>query len=148
MNTILLDQKEADYLIAIDKLDCTDEIYDYPITGGSVCIPLKSGDGKEEFLLDIQRGKISLLKSTYQSRGKKVFVLVRLDIGGSSHRNPDLQDIPCPHIHIYREGFGDKWAIPMPPDFVSSDNTWEVLEAFYKYCNIIDPPNFHKELFS
>ena len=148
MNTILLEQSEADYLISLEKQDCSEIKYDYPIIGGSLCIPLKSKDKKEDFLLDIQRGKISLLKTTLQNRGKKVFVLVRLDIGGSAHRNPDMEEIPCPHIHIYKEGFGDKWAIPIPPEIKISDNSWDVLEAFYKYCNIIDPPKFHKELFS
>ncbi|HEY7442131.1 MAG TPA: hypothetical protein VH701_06920 [Vicinamibacterales bacterium] len=26
---------------------------------------------------------------------------------GAPHRNPDDEEIPCPHLHLYREGYGD-----------------------------------------
>jgi hypothetical protein len=35
-------------------------------------------------------------------------VLVRLDLGGAPHRNPFDEEIGVPHLHLYREGFGDK----------------------------------------
>jgi len=50
---------------------------------------------------------------TYQNRGRAVVVLLRLDLKGSPLRNPNDEVIPCPHLHIYREGFGDKWAYPL-----------------------------------
>ena len=59
-------------------------------------------------MLDVTRGQIKLTKATYQNRARQVIVLMRLDLDGSTHRNPDDQEIPCPHLHVYREGFGDR----------------------------------------
>ena len=73
-------------------------------------------DGREEFLLDIRRARIDLAKGTYQNRGREVVILARLDFGGAPHRNPDGEEIGSPHIHLYREGFGDKWAFPIPSE--------------------------------
>jgi hypothetical protein len=67
-------------------------------------------------MLDLARGQIKLTKATYQNRARQAIVLMRLDLDGPPHRNPDDQEIPCPHLHFYREGYGDKWAIPPPPD--------------------------------
>jgi hypothetical protein len=27
-----------------------------------------------------------------------------------------IKEIACPHLHIYRAGYGDKWAVPAPAD--------------------------------
>lgn len=92
-------------------------------------------------MLDIYRGKIELTKGTLQNRARQVFILAHLDYGGAPHRNPYGEEMPCPHLHIYREGYGDKWAIPVPDKkFQSIGNDWKTLQDFMKYCNIIEPP--------
>jgi hypothetical protein len=68
------------------------------------------------FLLDVTLYQIKLTKATFQNRARAVIILYRLDIDGAPHRNPDDQEVPCPHLHVYREGFGDKWATPAPTD--------------------------------
>jgi hypothetical protein len=103
---IYLTQAEAEALIAMEKHRFDDARWDYPGLGGSINIPLVSSDKREDFLLDISRGKIDLLKGTYQNRSRQIVVLVRLDFGGRPHRNPDDEEIPSPHLHIYREGYG------------------------------------------
>lgn len=148
MADINLTQPEADALIAMEK-HCTDDTrYSYPNLGGLISVPLQSSDKREQFILDVQRGRIDLLKVTHQNRARVVVVLVRLDLGGSPHRNPDGQDIPCPHLHIYREAFGDKWAIPVPAQhFPNISDLWGTLGDFMRYCNITQPPNIDKVLF-
>jgi hypothetical protein len=89
MPEITLTQGEADALIAIEKHRANDETHDYPGMGGSICLPLISGDKREDFLLDVSRGRIDLRKGTYQNRARQIIVLVRLDFGGQPHRNPD-----------------------------------------------------------
>lgn len=88
-----LTQAEADALIALAKhrLDATE--WDYPDLGGAISIPLVSTDRREQFLLDLRRGRIDLARGTYQNRGRQVIVLVRLDFGGAPHRNPDGEEI-------------------------------------------------------
>lgn len=142
-------QAEADALIAMPKLRVNDNEVDYPELGGYVSVPLIAENRKEGFLLDIRRSRIDLLKCTYQNRARQVVILVRLDLAGAPHRNPDGQEIECPHLHLYREGFGDKWAFAIPPEIFSNPtNSWASLENFMRYCNIISPPSIRRGLFT
>jgi len=149
MAEIDLTQAEADALIAMEKHRVDDQRHEYPSLGGFITVPLQSADKREHFLLDISRGRIDLLKGKYQDRSRQIVVLVRLDFGGAPHRNPDGQEIPCPHLHVYREGFGDKWAGPVPTDnFPNPANPWRTLDDFMRYCNITQPPIIEKGLFT
>lgn len=140
---------EAEALILMPKIKVNDDRHDYPGTGGSLVIPLTSEDKREEFLLDIYRGRIDLLKGTYQNRARQVVVLVRVDFGGAPHRNPDGAEVPSPHMHLYREGFGDKWAVPLPTDkFPNVGDLWQLLDDFMRFCNVVDRPDIVRGLFS
>lgn len=149
MPEINLTQTEADALIALEKHRVDDQPYDYPGMGGSITVPLVSVDKREDFLLDVSRGRIDLKKGTYQTRARHIVVLVRLDFGGQPHRNPDDVEVPSPHLHIYREGYGDKWAFPVPrEEFPNMGDLWQTLEDFMRYCNVTEPPFIRKGLFS
>jgi hypothetical protein len=146
---INLSQDEANYLITLEKHSTATIMYDYPEQGGSIHIPLCSMDKRESFILDVTRNQINLQKGTFQNRGRKVIVLVRLDFGGSPHRNPDDSEIDSPHLHLYREGYGDKWAFPVPLEFfVNLDDCWDTLQDFIRYCNITVPPMINRGLFT
>ncbi|MBI3757650.1 MAG: hypothetical protein HY267_06705 [Deltaproteobacteria bacterium] len=148
MADINLTQAEADTLIAMPKFSVNDDAWDYPDAGGSICVPLTSSDRRENFLLDVSRGRINFLKGTYQNRARQVVVLVRLDFGGAPHRNPDGEEIASPHLHVYREGFGDKWAVSVSTDqFPNVADLWQALQDFMLYCNISKPPNIQRGLF-
>lgn len=143
-----LTQAEADALIAMEKQCVTDVEYDFPMAGDSLAVPLQSSDKREQFYLDISRGRIDLLRGKYQSRARQVIVLVRLDFGGRPHRNPDDQELPCPHLHVYREGYGTKWAMPVPIDqFRRISDLYGTLEDFMRFCNITRPPYINRGLF-
>jgi len=149
MAEINLSQAEVDALIQMEKHKTNDERWDYPGLGGLISIPLTSGNKRENFLLDVSRGKIDLLKGTYQNRSRQVIILVRLDFGGQPHRNPNGEEISSPHLHIYREEYGDKWAMPVPVDrFPNLSNLWKTLDDFMRFCNIIEPPIIERGLFS
>ena len=131
------------------KIKVDDDVYEYPDLGGSLRIPLTSEDKREEFMVDITRGKIEIAKSTLQNRARQVIILLRLDYRGPLHRNPDGEEIPYPHLHIYREGYSDKWAVPIPThDFPNIHDHWQTLQDFMKYCNITDKPKITKGLFT
>ena len=68
-------------------------------------------------------------------------------LGGPPHRNPDGEEIGTPHIHVYREGYGDKWALPLPADFRSVADLGTTLDDFLRYCNVTRPPRIQKGLF-
>ena len=141
MNEFCLTQSEADRLIQMTKIRANSQKSSYPAERNSLCVELTSLDKKEQFLLDINRSKISLSKGSYQNRAKKSIILVRLDFGGQPHRNPDNKLIASPHLHIYREGFDDKWAQEISSDvFTDINDLWQALEDFMKYCHIIGNP--------
>jgi hypothetical protein len=149
MTDLILTQAEADALIAMEKHRVTDDGHDFPMAGDSLVLPLQSSDKREQFLLDISRGRIDLLRGKYQNRARQVIVLVRLDFGGRPHRNPDDQELPCPHLHIYKEGYGDKWAIPVPLDQCNRlSDLHGTLEDFMRFCNITQPPHINRGLFT
>ena len=143
-----LTQSEADALVAMDKHRVDAQRWDYPDKGDKVTIPLVSTDRRERFLLDLRRHRIDFKKGTYQNRARQSVVLARLDFGGRPHRNPDDRRIESPHLHLYREGFGDKWAFPVPNnEFLDITDAWQTLQDFMKFCNVVDPPVIQQRLF-
>ena len=149
MADINIPQAEADNLIAMEKHCVESKNWLFPEPGGRLAIALASPDKRENFILDITRAQIKLTKATYQNRARQAIILLRLDLDGPPHRNPDDQEIPCPHMHIYREGFGDKWAFPAPLDrYPNVQDLFSTFAAFMRHCNITDPPRIEKGLFS
>lgn len=144
MADINISQKEGDALIAMPKFRADDKTWKFPIEGGQINIPLISEDKREQFLLDVtKRGRIDLTKGSYQNRARVAIILVRLDFDGRRHKNPDDEIIESPHIHLYREGFGHKWANPVPAEIFTNFTDFSLtLQQFMKYCNIVQPPEF------
>ena len=116
--------------------------------GNAIQTPLVSTDATEEFVLDIGRSRTRLAKGTYQNRARKIAPLARLDFGGPPHRNPDGDEIGSPHLHLYRAGWGDRWAEPVSLEhFSNPGDTWQLLEDFMRFWNMVTEPVIQKELF-
>ena len=148
MAEIDLTQAEADELMSMEKHRLSDDAVPYPAPGRNVTIELRSTDKREEFLLDVWRSDKNPRRARFQIRAKRAKILARIDLGGQPHSNrEDEPDIPAPHLHLYREGWGDGWARPVPPeDFTALDDHFRTLEEFMIYCNITTPPKFQWEL--
>jgi hypothetical protein len=157
----MLTQAEADALFAMPKKPKSSDSLNFPHAGGKLLAEFISLDGREVFLFNINRASIAVSKCTYQKRARQVEILRRLDIGGSPHPNPEVEtvpleilapyngvEIPCHHLHVYVEGFADKWAIPAPANLVNSDaDLYTVMESFLRYCNVQEMPNIERGLF-
>lgn len=142
-------QAEADALLALEKHRVNDDRVRLPDLGRKLSVELLSTDKRERFNFDMSRSFVSISKLTLQTRGRVVVVLARLDIDGAPHRNPDYEELPCPHLHLYREGYGDKWAFPVPAEhFKNLSDRWQTLQDFLIYCRIVEPPIFDRGLFS
>jgi hypothetical protein len=103
---------------------------------------LASLDDRERFLLDVWRGTLRLTKLKFQNRVRTVIVLARLDIDGAPHTNPDGQMITGTHLHLFREGFDDKWAYPIDPGvFTVLRDPGTTFQEFCTFCNIESPPS-------
>lgn len=117
---------------------------------------LFSTDRREQFFLTIERGRRKRARLKYQTRARKIIILARIDINGSSHLNPPNSShrpnerLTCPHIHLYQEGFDDriafypqeikKFSISNPQD----DITW--LTDFLRFCGVHEIPNIQTEI--
>lgn len=142
-----LSQAKADALLRMEKYRVDATAYAFPDLGGHTQIALQSQNQRESFSLDISRRRIALT-TKYQTRGRQSVVLARLDFN-SPHRNPDDTEVGIPHLHIYKEGFGDKWAYEVPADMLKNPfDAWQVLLDFMSYCSVVEPPNISRGLFS
>lgn len=164
MADINITQAEADQLIAMEKHCIEEKTWLFPEPSGRLAVPLVSPDKRENFMLDITRGTIRLTKATYQNRARAAIILMRLDLDGPPHPNPaDLptgaayawlapyagQTMLCPHLHLYVEGYGDKWAVPAPVDrYPNVQDLFATFQAFMTHCNITRLPQIEKGLFS
>ncbi len=146
-----LTQDEADQLFGMEKAFVSAETIEFNMAAAfQQTHDLHSRDRRELFLLDIERGVRNRARLKYQTRARRTIVLARIDISGKAHRN--LSNYPHRpgerftgvHIHLYREGFGDRVAY-LPEDLPAfkvpgqlHDLNW--LTAFLDFCNIIDRP--------
>src|SRR5258708_1072693 len=136
MADLNLTQHQRSAVIEMEKQRVDDKEWSFPSPGDRVAIPLTSLDKRENFMLDVTRSQIKLTKATYQNRARQAIILMRLDLDGPPHRNPDDQEIPCPHLHVYKEGFADKWVMPAPLDRYSSPlDLFATCDAFMEHCN-------------
>lgn len=147
MRTMALTQGEADALIAMPKLLEVVGMIDFPTPGERAVWQAASVDGREKFVMDVNRGRLRLIKCTYQERYRLTEILVRVDVGGPPHRNPDGVVMDCPHIHVYREGFADKWAEPLPQGrFGEPTDLVRTFRDFLGFCNLQHIPEIQASL--
>ncbi|WP_146009212.1 DUF6978 family protein [Beduinella massiliensis] len=132
-------QDEANGLIQVLKRILETGVCKLPEQGRYAAIGLESVfSSKDKFIIDINRaGHINAKKYTLQLRYKKETFLLRLDVGGPPHTNPDLTVIPCPHLHIWRAGQKrpDAWAFEIPVIFGDTEDKCRTLLDFLRYCN-------------
>ena len=157
----MLTQSEADTLFAMPKKPKSSGFYTFPHAGSKLTVEFVSLNGREIFLFDINRSGIKMTKCTYQKRARQMEILRRLDIDGPPHPNPVVAsvpldflapyngiEIPCPHLHIYVEGFASRWAIPAPDELANSNsNLYNVMKNFLRYCNVQEFSNIQRGLF-
>lgn len=137
-----LAESEVKRLIVLAKNRVSDEEQTFPEGGEVLEIPLLSFDKTENFTLSVTVGRIDLLKTSDQLRLKPENApLVRIDTGCTIHKNPDGTIISEPHIHIYKEGYGLKFAYPLKNYLkTNTDDTYQVLYDFMDYCSIVKKP--------
>jgi hypothetical protein len=102
---------------------------------------LAGANDREKFLLDVWRGTLRLSKLKFQNRVRPAVVLVRLDVDGAPHTNPDGVGLSGTHVHLFKEGFDDKWAYPADhKTFTLLSDPGKTFHDFCAYCKIESPP--------
>ena len=106
---MILDQSTFEYLKNLPKTFITNEPLEVSSAPQKWTRKLQAVDTADTFLIDFYRGKLNLAKFTINSRYQGSIVLARLDSRGT-HKNPDGKIIQGPHIHIYQQDYGEKFA--------------------------------------
>ena len=141
-------QSEADALMALVKRFVGPPPAVSIPPGADDRYELAAVTGREKFIPDVQRGTLRLSRLTLNERVRASVVLVRLDVDGRPHTNPDGTSAGRSHPHVYREGFEERWAVPLNevrgPDgrqlFPEALNHAQFFRAFCAFCNIVNPP--------
>lgn len=143
----MLTQDDIDFLLGLIKALSENRSITLPTPGHTLELDVSALDSKERFVIDVNRkGRINIKKATFQTRYQKSIVLIRLDIEGSPHRNPNDEVIPCPHIHLYKEGYGTSWAYPIEKEIVTDTSDMvQVLIDFLKYNNVNTIPPIYQQ---
>lgn len=145
--TLLLTQREADLLFAMEK-HFRDRHLRVVTAGKSEVYELYAKDSPEIFHFNISRGRRAELKFVYQTRARTAVVLARLCVNSSPHTNPDKTKVGRTHLHLYRENHDDRFAIEIDPRIFSQlDNPTTTLLEFCKLCNINSVPTIQMGLF-
>ena len=130
-------QAEFDFLMSEDK--SFDDLAS-PIQLGPAPIQwtrqINAVATKEVFLLDFYRGSFEISKYTVNKRYRQTVILLRYDNGGR-HTNPDGVLFEGAHVHLYREGYNDKFAFPVSEIGVDkSDSMDAVFTKIMNFCNV------------
>jgi hypothetical protein len=143
----MITQKEFEILLAYKKRFKEDEQIDLYLPEWQR--EIVSVESTDTFILNYRRGTINFEKYTFNNRNP-VIVLLRFDSLGR-HTNPDSdgRSFSGPHVHIYREGFGDKIAFPVSEIGLSETDLKgeDVLPIFLRYCNVLNLPSIQTTLF-
>jgi hypothetical protein len=109
--------------------------------GADETYELAGPNDREKFLLDVWRGTLRLSKLKLQERARTIVVLVRLDVDGAPHTNPDGQRLSGTHVHLFKEGYDDRWAYPVDASrFTTLSDPGATFQDFCAFCNIESPP--------
>lgn len=135
-----LTDNEAKALIELEKI-AMQNVVNIPSGNTKEHLDLASAKERKDNIMRIfiRRGKINPNKCSFNVVFNKSITLIRLDIeAGRVHTNPDGQDMPSNHLHIYREGYDDRYAFPLPECFTDPDNLAQTLYDLLGYSNVIN----------
>ncbi len=140
---VILTQSEAEELLEMLK-SSVEKTVDIPAKGKSEKINVRGKEKEyknDKFVITINRASKRTNKISFNARYKKGdVVLLRLDVNASPHVNivDGVRTKICgTHLHIYKEGYDDKIAIPYEvhsPEF--DKEFYEFLDKF----NVVDKP--------
>jgi hypothetical protein len=143
-----ISQQEFEYLLKLDKEfeDLSNRIQLGPAPIQWTRKLISSGN-HETFFFDFYRGSFELSKYTFNKRYRQTIIMLRYDNGGRD-TNPDGVLIIGPHVHLYKEGYNDKFAYPISEIKAnSSDSMEEVLKKIMQFCNVNKMPTIEVPMF-
>lgn len=138
----MLTQADADQFMAMVKHFMRPPAAVTIPPGADDTYELAGPNDREKFLLDVWRGTLRLSKLRFQNRVRTAIVLVRLDVDGAPHTNPDGVWLSGTHLHLFREGYDDRWAYPVDASqFTLLSDPGTTFQEFCAFCKIESPPS-------
>lgn len=136
----MLTHDEVERIYALIKI-LKEDTLEFPDIGDKKQYSADSSSSFDSFVLNVSRGSsIKPKKCTYQIRTTQNDILFRIDIDGPAHPNPNGEDVPCPHLHIYKYNgtpYIENWAIPLHDEIPTNTNDLiQVFEDFLKYNKV------------
>lgn len=133
-----LTQSDAESLIKNKKIvkNIRPIEFNYPIRGGVLEIEVID-EFKNEYVIGIRQRKIELIKRSHNLRYAKSVTLIRIDYD-REHCNPDGNNVGIPHIHVYKEGFNDKFAYKLSDYGIIIENQTDIKELLNKFLEFIN----------
>ena len=139
-----LTQEEADTLREIEKILINPHKFRIPLQGKTeeypVCYQIANMD-KDNMSISAFHGNKDIFKVSIRLKYNGNIILTRIDSRDQTrHINPDKTIIEAlqPHIHIYREGYDDKFAYPLPREFSDATNVCSLFRDFLSYSHVIN----------
>lgn len=130
--------EKAQELINVMKQILATGIYYLPASGEMNKIPMQSlRSPKDKFIVYINR-KSTIVPNKYSLQlHYPEENLLKIDVNGGVHVNPDGTKVAGTHIHMRTkdEGRWDKWAFELPAIFGNSDDCAATLTEFLQYCH-------------
>lgn len=145
---VLLTQEEADELLEMLK-KCASAALNFPAFGRRADFDVTGiNDKSKKFVISVNRKNRYVNKVSFVARYKSGDVrLLRLDVNPSErHTNPEGTDgntIEGTHLHIYKEGFHDRYAIPFDLKDKGLDDTFK---SFLERFNVVDIPQIRMQI--
>lgn len=107
---------------------------------------LVNDNSKNSYNLHLNYGRIDVDKvsitTVHNESGK---VLVRLDLNPRKHINPDGTIVDTDHVHIYKEGYDERFAYPLDSEefkniFPDKENMALLLKSYLDFIKTISIP--------
>ena len=124
-----LSQEAADTLRIIEKYLTDPELVKMPppVDTHIHSVHYQHDDRRmDNMKISTYRARKNRLKVSYRLLYNGNVMLIRVDTQDATpHTNPDKKITIAPrepHVHIYREGYGDKFAYPLPKEFHDTEN--------------------------
>lgn len=132
--------EEAQGFIQVLKLIIQKGVFALPQAGERNTLDLRSvfSDKDRFFVIYNRYSRIRKDKYTLLLRYGKDQCLLRIDVGGPPHTNPDGTIVKYPHIHIQQKDNGkwDAWAFELPAIFGHVEDRLQTFMDFLEYCNV------------
>lgn len=140
----MLTQQQADRLLAMLKEAVRRDAFTWWAGEGQEEAVHSVEDGKLQFILFLTRNPFEI-RLHFRTRDRHIG-LARID-NAHQHHNPDgTEIIGQPHLHLFREGYGNQLPWAEPIDWYDTTNPTQTLNRFLDIIHTRFPGGIQPEL--